>query len=137
MTLSIFFKENKNKLKQAQKLRVRDIDKIEKNTYVAYVDEGEDSYDVQIEFDAKKNIKATQCDCDTGGVCIHIVALALFISENKTEKTVVKKAINKKLSETDQILETIDNDTLKIWVSEILNSNKEIAFLFKNKFSTQ
>lgn len=137
MTLSNFFKENKNKLKQAQKLKVRDIDKIEKNTYVAYVDEANESYDVQIEFDAKKNIKTTQCDCATGGVCIHIVALALFISENKTEKTIVKKGINKKLSETDQILETIDNDTLRIWVSEILNNNKEIAFLFKNKFSTQ
>jgi len=137
MTLSNFLIEHKTKLKSTQKLKVRDLDEIEKNTFVAYVDEGQESYDVQIELDTKKNIKNTQCDCEAGGICNHIVALAHFISENKTEKTTLKKAVKKKLSETDQILGTLDNEDLRIWLSEILNKNKELAFVFKNHFNNE
>jgi hypothetical protein len=137
MTLQNFLTEHKSKLKTTKKLIVRDLDEIEKNTFVAYVDEGDDSYDVQIVFDSKKNIKETSCDCVDGGTCNHIIALANFISENKTEKAVVKKTIKRKLTETDLILETISNDDLKLWISETLNKNKELAFAFKNQFSSK
>jgi len=134
MTLTNFLKEYQLKLKSAQKLIVRDLDELEKNTFVAYVDEGKDYYDVQIIFDDKKNIKETSCDCENGGICHHIVALADFIAENKSEKTIVKKTIKRKLSETDVLLETINNEDLRIWLSETLSKNKEIAFAFKNHF---
>lgn len=134
MTLQNFITSNKSKLKGIKKLTVRDLDEIEKNTFVAYVDDTNDSYDVQIIFDSKKNIKETACDCIEGGTCNHIVALANFIFENKTEKTVVKKATKRKLSEIDTILENISNDDLRIWISDLLNKNKEIAFAFKNNF---
>lgn len=135
MTLQSFITEHKTKLKTIKKLIVRDLDEIEKNTFVAYVDEGENSFDVQIVFDTKKNIKQTNCDCTEGGTCNHIIALANFIFENKTEKTALKKPTKRKLSETDQLLETLDNESIRIWLSELLNKNKELAFVFKNNFS--
>jgi len=134
MNISTFISENKAKLKLTKKLNVRDLDELEKNTFVAYVDEGKNSFDVQIVLDNKKNIKNSQCDCEQGGICIHIVALAVFISNQKTEKTVIKKPLKRKLSETDILLETVDNERLRIWVSELISKNKEIAFLFKNTF---
>ncbi len=137
MTLDTFLLENKTKLKLTKKLFVRDLDEVEKNTFVAYVDGGKESYDVQIVFDSKKNIISNQCDCEKGGICLHIIALADFINTNRVEKTTVKKSIKRKLSETDQLLETLDNDSLRLWISETLNKNKEVAFLFKNAFATK
>jgi hypothetical protein len=137
MTIQIFLKEHKSKAKAAQKLKVRDLDEIEKNQFVAYVDDNNKSYDVQIFFDAKKNIKNTECDCENNGICIHIVALANFLADNKKEGTVIKKTIKKKLTEIDEILETLNNDDLRLWLSETLNKNKELAFTFKIKFGVK
>jgi uncharacterized Zn finger protein len=102
---------------------------------VAYVDQGALSHDVQLILDSKKHIKDYNCDCSEGGVCHHIVALVQFIFENKSEKTIIKKVNKRKLSETDLILQEISNDELRLWVSEILNKNKELAFTFKSVFT--
>jgi hypothetical protein len=137
MTLTTFLKEHQAKLKTTQKLTVRDLDETSKNVFVAYVDEDSKSYDVQLVLDSKKNIKETTCDCENGGTCNHIIALAQFLDQNKKEKTGSKKPIKRKLSEIDQVLETVDNETLRLWVSETLNKNKELAFVFKNNFVPQ
>lgn len=135
MILTNFLKENQSKLKLTKKLIVRDLDETEKNVFVAYVDEGKNSFDVQLILDSKNSIKKTQCDCENNNPCIHIIALVNFISGNNTQKITLKKEVKRKLTVTDQILETITNDDLRVWISEILNKNKEVAFLFKNNFS--
>lgn len=135
MTTSAFLKEHKSKLKSVKSLNVRDLDEIKKNTFVAYVDQGNVSYDVQVILDSKKHIKDHNCDCSEGGVCHHIVALVQFIFENKSEKPIVKRVNKRKLSETDLILQEISNDELRNWISEILNKNKELAFAFKSNFT--
>ena len=137
MTLTTFLKEHQSKLKTTQKLVVRDLDETNKNVFVAYVDENSNSYDVQLVLDSKKNIKESSCDCENGGTCNHIIALAQFLADNKKEKTAIKKPIKRKLSEIDQVLETVDNETLRLWLSETLNKNKELAFVFKNNFASQ
>lgn len=137
MTLPVFLKEHQSKLASIKKLIVRDLDESDKNTYVAYVDENSNSYDVQLILDSKKNIKESSCDCENGGTCNHIIALAQFLAQNKKEKTAIKKPTKRKLSEIDQVLETVDNETLRLWISETLNKNKELAFVFKNNFSNQ
>lgn len=137
MTLAAFLKEHQSKLTSIKKLIVRDLDESDKNTYVVYVDENSNSYDVQLILDSKKNIKESSCDCENGGTCNHIIALAQFLAENKKEKTGIKKPVKRKLSEIDQVLETVDNATLRLWISETLNKNKELAFVFKNNFSNQ
>ncbi|WP_298143923.1 SWIM zinc finger family protein [Flavobacterium sp.] len=134
MTLNKFLEEYKNKLKLAKKLIVRDLDQTDKDTFVAYVDENKDSFDVQIVFDSKKNIMETNCDCENGGICNHIIALAYFLSEEKTEKVTIKKTPKKKLTEIELVLETVSNDDLRLWLAELLKKNKEIAFIFKNEF---
>ncbi len=134
MTLNKLLEENKNKLKLAKKLIVRDLDQTDKDTFVAYVDENKDSFDVQIVFDSKKNIKETNCDCGNGGICNHIIALAYFLSEGKSEKVTVKKTPKKKLTEIELVLENVSNDDLRLWLAELLKKNKEIAFIFKNEF---
>ena len=137
MNITDFLNENKAKLKSARKIVVRDLDELTKNTFVAYADENAHSYDVQIVLDTKKNIVSTQCDCKQGGICLHIIALVDFMINQKTEKTVIKKAVKRKLTETDQILEALDHESLHVWIAELLNKNKEIAFLFKNTFATK
>jgi len=137
MTLTTFLKEHQTKLKTTQKLTVRDLDETSKNVFVAYVDENSKSYDVQLVLDSKKNIKESTCDCENGGTCNHIIALAQFLAQNKKEKTGIKKPVKRKLSEIDQVLETVDNETLRLWASETLNKNKELAFVFKNNFVPQ
>lgn len=137
MTLTTFLKEHQSKLKTTQKLVVRDLDETSKNVFVAYVDENSNSYDVQLVLDSKKNIKESSCDCENGGTCHHIIALVQFLVDNKKEKTGIKKPVKRKLSEIDQVLETVDNATLRLWVSETLNKNKELAFVFKNNFAPQ
>jgi hypothetical protein len=135
MILTTFLKENNAKLKLTKKLLVRDLDEIEKNKFVAYVDEKDDSYDVQIILDSKKSIIETSCDCPENSTCLHILALADFITNNHVEKQLVKKIVKKKSTETDEILNELDNETLRNWLSETLNKNKELAFTFKNQFS--
>jgi hypothetical protein len=137
MTLTTFLKEHQSKLKTTQKLVVRDLDETSKNVFVAYVDENSNSYDVQLVLDSKKNIKESSCDCENGGTCHHIIAFVQFLVDNKKEKTGIKKPVKRKLSEIDQVLETVDNATLRLWVSETLNKNKELAFVFKNNFAPQ
>ncbi|MBE0391977.1 hypothetical protein [Flavobacterium sp. PL002] len=136
MTITTFLKEHNSKIKTAKKLNVRDLDRLNDFETVAYVDDAKESYDVKVVINSRKNIVDTICDCEEGGVCKHIVALVLHLSENKTEKAVLKPR-SKKQTETDTILNALDNDNLRIWISEILNTNKELAFLFKNQFGTK
>ncbi|QYS88459.1 SWIM zinc finger family protein [Flavobacterium davisii] len=136
-TLTAFLKENNTKLKEIKKLTVRDLDQLEPNLFVAYVDQKDKSYDVQIRLNSKKQIETTSCDCSDGAICIHMVALADFLkNQTKTTET-SKKRILKKQSESDQLLEAISDLDLRIWIADLLNTNKEIAFVFKNKFSKE
>ncbi len=139
ITISSFLVEHDLKLKSTKNLLVRDLDEIEKNKFVAYIDENDESYDVMVQFDSKKNIIETACDCPANGVCNHIVALVSSLStKNTKEKSIPKSGLKKiaknKLSETDQILGEIDNIDLRDWISETLNKNKELAFHFKTRF---
>ena len=134
-TLVAFLKDNNSKLKLITKLKVRDLDEVEPNSFVAYVDQNTSSFDVQIKLNAKKQLESTSCDCGENGVCVHIVALADFLKGQKKAVEPLKKTRLKKLSESDQLLENVSDTDLRVWVSELLNSNKEIAFLFKNNFS--
>ena len=134
MTLAAFLKENNSKLKTAKKLQVRDLDQLNEFETVAYVDDKNESYDVKIVINNRKKIVATVCDCDEGGICKHIVALVLNLSADKKTQNILKKATTKKQTESELLLKSLDNDTLRIWISELLNTNKELAFLFKNQF---
>ena len=108
MTLQTFIKTYKSLKRGVPKLIVRDIDELEKNTFVAYVDENDKSYDVKLVLDSALNVVEHSCDCDQIGVCQHLVALANHLFENKKEKVVVKAVRKKKLTEIEQLIEEQD-----------------------------
>jgi hypothetical protein len=125
---------NPNELKTSKKLLVRDLDEAEKNKFLAYVDEGNKSFDVQIILDVKQNIVSKTCDCGLSENCIHQTALILFLVSEKNLTTKVKKTTKRKVSETDALIASLDHEALKLWVSKILKGNGEIDFLFKTEF---
>jgi hypothetical protein len=128
---------NQNELKFSKKLTVRDLDEAEKNKFLAYVDEGNNSFDVQIVLDVKQNIVSKTCDCGFSENCVHQTALISFLVNEKNLITKVKKTAKRKVSETDIIIASLDHESLKLWVSKILKSNSEIDFLFKTEFGQE
>lgn len=135
MTLQNFIKNYKSQKRGTPKLLVRDLDEIEKNTFVAYVDENDTSYDVKLVFDSKQQVVESSCDCEQSGICQHLVALASHLIENRKEKTVVKTVRKKKVTEIDQLIDDQNQDEVIEWLKSVLNKNKEWALAFKQKFS--
>jgi hypothetical protein len=119
-------------LAKAKKLLARDIEAISPNKFVAYVDEGNESYDVTIEFE-KDSITNLSCDCEKGiTFCVHKVTLLNLIKNKKPEKVA---ALKRKKTDSELILEKIDEDSLRVWVQELFKKNKDFELLFVNEFS--
>jgi len=134
MTLLNFIKTYAINKRGATKLIVRDLDEIQKNTFVAYVDENEYSFDVKLVLDTKKNVIETSCDCDQNVVCQHLVALANHLKENKKENSVIKAVRKKKISPIEQLIDQQDSTEIVLWLKTVLNKNKEWALAFKQQF---
>ncbi|MEO6831815.1 MAG: hypothetical protein ABI378_05755, partial [Chitinophagaceae bacterium] len=128
-------------LKAAKACTVRECDETEKRSFVAYVDEGEETYDVSIQLDNKGNIVKSSCDCDLPNTCNHIAALFVFLSENRKIKVAVvpkkKAAKAKKALPHEPLLEEADTEKLKDWLRGILADNKELAFAFQHHFTNK
>jgi hypothetical protein len=117
---------------KAKKLLARDIESIAPNKFVAYVDDASDSFDVAIEFENEK-IKDLTCDCEKGiSFCVHKIALLNLIKNNKPEKATVLK---RKKSESEILLNDLDELTLRVWVQELFKKNKDFELLFVTEFS--
>lgn len=120
-------------LKKADKLIVRDFDEQSNNHFIAYVDEGDVSYDVSIEVNQNKEITSTACDCVAGEkICVHKIAFLNFYFNKKTTKTKVNR--KKKLSEVEDLIEKINEHELKNWVLDLFKTNKDLELLFKAEF---
>lgn len=117
---------------KAKKLNARDIEEISPNKIAAYVDEDSETYDVVLEFEGI-NVLDLSCDClKNTTLCIHKIALLNFL---KTKKTTKSTAVKKKKTEVEILLEQLEENKLRLWVSELLRKNKDIEFLFVNEFS--
>jgi hypothetical protein len=57
---------SKDLLKKAEKNTVRECDETEKGHFIAYVDEGHDSFDVSLTVINNDAISAHSCDCKNG-----------------------------------------------------------------------
>jgi hypothetical protein len=123
---------SKTIINKAKKLLTRDLEEVSPNKYLAYIDEGSQSYDVGIEF-VNKEIKSLTCDCENNiGMCVHKVALVNFLKKEKTVKSV---AVKRKKSESELLLEQLDENSLRVWTQELFKKNKDIEFLFVNEFT--
>ena len=120
------------KLKQSLKIAIRDVDETSKNNFVAYADDKNESFDVSIEIDDEKNILDSNCDCEVKGLCNHRIAFMLHLNTISGKPKTVRA---KKLTATEQLVNSLDANALRIWVSALLKKNKDLEFLFTNEFS--
>lgn len=135
----ILAKQSETKLTKAKKLVVRELEEVEsKGNFVAYVDEGEESYDVNIQLD-KDDIVGHSCDCGRRDTyCIHQIAILLMLSTNTENPLTAKKnansGIGKKVKASEQLLLTLEQEALASWLLELFKSNKDIELQFLLKF---
>lgn len=90
----------KQKLSKAAKTTVREFEEDKKNNFVCFVDDGKESYDVQITLNSSSEIAQISCDCGGEEFCIHKIALANHISKQDSGKITRTPKI-KKVSEAE------------------------------------
>lgn len=122
--------------KRAEKFPLREVEETEKGHWVAFADDGAESFDVQVTFE-KGAILQHSCDCgkqDAKGFCPHQLALLLQLSAAKT--TTPKAAAKRKVKEDPltTLLNQIEPDELKLWLNEVLHQQKDLAIAFTNRF---
>jgi len=137
VTLLNFSKQTTTaQIKKSEKLKVRDIDEISPNSFVAYVDQDQDSYDVSLVFSKEMELLESNCDCSVLGLCIHKIALLQFMSTKNAKTAVTAKLVRtKKLSPADTLVESLDTQVLKDWLRQLLKKNKDLELIFVNEFT--
>ncbi len=123
--------------KKAEKLPLREVEETDKGQWVAFADDGPESYDVQVTIE-KGMIIAHSCDCgkmDAQGFCLHQLALLMQLSAKKTKtaKPVTKRKVKEDPLTT--MLNQVDTDDLKLWLKEVLHQQKDLAIAFTNRFA--
>lgn len=123
--------------KKADKLTVRECDKVEPGQFVAYVDLGAQSFDVMVRFSPSGNLLEHQCDCGTDNrFCEHRYALALFLEKGKQTEAKQPK-VKRKKSKEELLLQEVEDAPLRKWLKEQLEADKELFFRFENAFTKQ
>jgi len=123
-------------IRSAEKLTVRELEENPKGTFICFVDEKSDSWDVSIGIDKKGNVTQYSCDCGQSGAkpCLHNIAAVLKIGlqERATQKETKKLA---KEAPAILLLKQVEEEPLKVWVKEILLSHKDLQLAFFHHFS--
>ncbi|MDZ4709965.1 MAG: SWIM zinc finger family protein [Saprospiraceae bacterium] len=125
---------NHNVLTGLKKLKVRELEEESTGKYIAFVDDGDDSYDVEISINKDELINYTKCDCGKPDPCKHIAAVASRILSPAKTTILLPKKLKKKQTEVSQLLEEIDVPALKNWVTELLLKNEDIQLSFRVHF---
>lgn len=128
---------SEKKLLQASKLPVRELEEVKKNHFIAFVDDGNESYDVSIVINHNTIIEDF-CDCNdsTKSFCLHKLAIIKEIESNKKSTPSTKKGKRqKKINEADVLIQQIDTDDLKNWLINYFKINKEAKHHFLLDFS--
>ncbi len=121
-------------IKKSEKLNARDIDEESPNHFVAYVDDGDASFDVKIVLNTKKEVTESSCDCENNiGFCSHKLAVLMALVSKKSPQ-LIKVVRKRKQTETDLILDGVAHDELKMWIIDIFKKNKDLELLFLNEF---
>jgi len=128
----------KKGLELFEKQKVREIDEEGSGNFIAFVDEGKESYDVQIKVDLKSfDIIENNCDCkENTPFCQHKVAVSLQIAKKGTKKTkvIAQKLKVKKKSEVEKLMDEIPEIELRNWLLELFSNDKMFQAKFKQRF---
>ena len=135
LTLKNYTKELvKELLQAAEKSSVRECDELEKGVFVAYVDEGSDTFDVTLTLLPNGELVKSNCECpNSPAFCRHRVALLAHVAKNN--KVSGGPKISKKQNTAETLLEQAEYDTLKEWVKSLIQKNKDIELSFVSHFS--
>jgi hypothetical protein len=118
----------------SKKNKIRECDETEKGHFIAYVDDGSESFDVSLTVKAGNKITLHTCDCNSNvSFCKHKTALLIHLATGEKTKNIVK--VRKKESKSGALLETVAPDELKTWVKGIIEKNKDIELSFIHHFS--
>lgn len=132
----------KTELSRAKKFPVRELELDENGHYIAFVDDGEHSFDVSIKY-ADNKIGEMICDCgNTNELCLHKIAVLVALKNNLKPKNILGKKAKtstkkKKLSETDELLLQINKDVLAQWLKTVFKKNKSLEKQFVLTFSNK
>ncbi|RYY30482.1 MAG: hypothetical protein EOO04_04725 [Chitinophagaceae bacterium] len=126
----------KELIKAAAKCKVRECDETEPGQFIAYVDEGNDTFDVSVTVDQGQKFTTHTCDCkSTRKICPHKAALMLHIAGGSETRT---KAVRKvKIRESDTLADAADPSAILAWLKQQFNINKELELAFLSAFRTQ
>ncbi|MEG0850459.1 MAG: hypothetical protein RSH24_11390 [Flavobacterium sp.] len=125
----------KNKI---AKLTVRELEQQADGSYIAFVDDAAESFDVSLLLKESQITKHT-CDCTVPeAFCIHKTALLLNLTEAHTGNVSSKPSRAKKApkqSQAQQILQSLSLPQVSNWLQNYFNKNKEAEMLFLLDFS--
>lgn len=129
-------------IKEGEKLlkssAVRELDEVSKGCFVAYVDEGDESWDVRLVLNEKEELTEYFCDCDSDYFfCAHRVAVFLHLKDKGTTtggKSLLKKMTKKKKGIS---LDGIQPEALEEWLLSVFKTHKYLQEEFLQKFRTQ
>ncbi|MGL4582149.1 MAG: hypothetical protein ACRCVU_04100, partial [Flavobacterium sp.] len=124
MTITQILKQfDKASLTTISKLTIRELEEEKKGHWVAYVDEGNESYDVHVKF-LGKQVDFTSCDCGVqeDQLCAHKTKMLLMLDDKLKGKKVVDKPVakktlsKKKVSESEILLRASDQEIVYEWL---------------------
>jgi SWIM zinc finger len=115
--------------------KVREFDEESKDNFVAFVDDGAESYDVHIVLDDKQNILTHTCDCSEEYLyCTHQIAV-LYQLQLGAKSTTVKIPKAKKQTPSQALLATISHEAITTFLAESFVADKLLELKFLNYFA--
>lgn len=130
-------KFEKNKL---EKILVRELEEESKNYFVAFVDDKEQSYDVNIYLN-KQIIEKSTCDClDKTVTCLHQKAVWYVLANKETittKKVVKSRKTTTKMAVSTTLLQTLTKEEVQNWLIDVFKKNKVLEQQFVVTFSQE
>ncbi|MCJ8155046.1 hypothetical protein MKJ01_14860 [Chryseobacterium sp. SSA4.19] len=125
---------SKQKINKVKKFSIREFEETEKNRFVCFVDEETASYDVGLVLNSESEITEYSCECGSKDFCLHVLAMGIFMSQNKAGKISSPKRAKKKTTEAELAMEDLNSDELKGWLLEFFKKNKDAEMQFMLNF---
>lgn len=126
---------------QIKALQVRELDEEEPGHFVAFVDEGEETYDVHIQI-KEENVVQMTCDCEqTTAYCTHQAAVLVQLTQKGSKvaptQEIKKRRTKAKQSISGALLDEQSKETIVQWLTEVFKKNKALEQQFVVTFSQE
>lgn len=137
-------KTSKTNLIKAEVANVRELEALTPGHYVAFVDDGPDSFDVQAQLDHDQ-VLTLACDCSqTRGTCWHKTAVLLRLADTllngaistPNQEVVKTTKRRRKLTESELLLQDLNPSLVSQWLVEVFKKNKPLEQQFLLAFAT-